>query len=207
MRGLVDEYGLAPVTVQTTPVLKLDDDQLFDFCQLNRDLRIERSAKGELLIMPPEGGSSGRGSAKLVHAFSTWAEKEGSGEVFGSSTGYILPNGAMRSPDLSWVQTDRLRKLTPKQWKRFLPLCPDFVLELRSESDSLRILKAKMEEYVANGAQLAWLLDPLRKQVFVYAPEKKPKLHERPIILKGDPVLKGFILDVPAIWAAIELIR
>src|SRR5688572_6247464 len=140
--------------------MRLDDDeQLFEFCQANRDYRIERNAEGDILIMSPEAASSGSGNIRLGRFFDEWAEKDGSGRVFGSSAGFILPNGAMRSPDVSWVSKKRLKTIAQKDWNRFLPLCPEFVLELRSPSDRLRTLQEKMQEYMANGAQLGWLLD------------------------------------------------
>src|SRR6184192_2064785 len=157
-----------PVVVHTRPAIEMDDEQFFQFCQLNRDLQIERSAEGDILIMTPEGGSSGIGSGRLTATFVVWAERDGTGEAFGSSTGFILPNGATRSPDVAWVRNERLEDLTDEQWQRFLPLCPDFVLELSSPSDSMGALHKKKEEYRENGAQLGWLLDPTSKQVHIY---------------------------------------
>lgn len=193
-----------PMVVHTRPAIELDDEQFFQFCQINRDLQIERTAEGDILIMALEGGSSGYGGTQLVLLFGQWAESDGTGRVFGSSTGFILPNGATRSPDISWVRNERLRTLTDKQWKRFLPLCPDFVLELRSPSDSLRRLERKMEEYRLNGAQLGWLLDPMGKQVQVYRPGMEVEVLSNPAELSGEPVLRGFVLEVPKIWAAME---
>ena len=193
-----------PVVVHTRPAIEMDDEQFFQFCQLNRDLQIERSAEGDILIMTPEGGSSGRGSTRIVALFDRWAERDGSGEVFGSSTGFILPNGATRSPDVSWVSNGRLEALTDKEWHQFLPLCPDFVLELRSPSDSMRRLRQKMEEYRDNGAQLGWLLDPAAKRVEVYRPGAAVEILENSAALSGEPLLRGFVLEVPQIWAAME---
>src|SRR5438876_2394190 len=159
-----------PLVVHTRPVIEMDEEQFFQFCQLNRDLQIERTAEGDIIIMAPEAGSSGRGSSKLNAVFEQWAERDGAGEVFGSSTGFTLPNGATRSPDVAWVRNDRLDALTEEEWQKFLPLCPDFVLELRSPSDAMGALQKKMEEYRENGAQLGWLLDPMSKGVHVYRP-------------------------------------
>src|SRR5207249_4262472 len=122
----------------------------------------------------------------------------------GSSTGFILPNKAMRAPDVSWVPKERLSRLTKQELKKFLPLCPDFVLELRSESDSIGMLKAKMEEYITNGARLGWLLDPVRKQAHIYRPKRQPDILANPTKISGEPVLKGFVLHLSAIWAAME---
>jgi Uma2 family endonuclease len=193
-----------PLVVHTRPAIEMDDEEFFQFCQLNRELQIERSANGDIIIMAPEGGSSGSGSSKLNALFQQWAEREGTGRVFGSSTGFILPSGALRSPDVAWVRAERLEALTNAEWERFLPLCPDFVLELRSPSDSMRRLHEKMNEYRENGARLGWLLDPVAKQAHVYRPREAVEPWENPATLSGEPVLKGFVLDVPQIWAAMQ---
>ena len=193
-----------PLVVHTRPVLEMDDEQFFQFCQLNRDLQIERTADGDITIMAPEAGSSGRGSSKLNALFNQWAERDGTGQVFGSSTGFNLPNGATRSPDVAWVRNERLDALTDEQWHKFLPLCPDFVLELRSPSELMRALHKKMEEYRENGGQLGWLLDPASKQVHSYRPGTAVEMVNDPATLSGEPLLRGFVLDVPQIWAVME---
>src|SRR5262249_7238750 len=131
------------MVVHTGEVIQMDDEQLFRFCQINRDLQIERNADGDIIIMAPVGGSSAFGSGKLTTIFGVWAERDGTGRIFGSSGGFILPNHAMRSPNVAWVRNERLDALTDEEWNKFLPLCPDFVLELRSPSDSLRTLQRK----------------------------------------------------------------
>ena len=196
--------GQEPLIVHTRPVIDMDDEQFFQFCQLNRDLRIERTAEGDIIIMAPEAGSSGRGDSELVFQFEQWARRDGTGQVFGSSTGFNLPNGATRSPDVAWVRNERLDALTDEQWHKFLPLCPDFVPELRSPSDSVRVLQDKMEEYRENGARLGWLLDPVGKQVHVYRPSAAVVVLEKPGPVSGEPLLRGFVLDVPQIWAVME---
>ena len=193
-----------PVVVRTRPAIEMDDEQFFQFCQLNRGLQIERTAEGDLLIMAPEAGSSGYGGTKLISIFDQWAERDGRGRIFGLSTGFILVNGAMRAPDIAWVRNARLDALTDRQWQRFLPLCPDFVLELRSPSDSVARLEEKMEEYRDNGAQLGWLLDPVEKRVHVYRHDQAVEVLTNPTELKGEPLLRGFILEVPRVWAAME---
>ena len=180
-----------PLVVHMRPGVEMDDEQLYQFCVLNRDLQIERTADGDILIMAPEGGSSSIGGTSILVLFGQWAERDGRGQVFGSSGGFILPNGALRSPDVAWVLNQRLDKLTDQQWEKFLPLCPDFVLELRSPSDSLTRLQKKMEEYIQNGAQLGWLLDPETKQVHVYRPGKAPQVLDNPTTLTGEPLLQG----------------
>ncbi len=137
-----------------SPVIDMTNDQFFEFCQLNRDLRIERTTEGDLVIMAPAGGETGNRNARLTAFFTMWALNDGTGEPFDSSTGFNLPNGATRSPDTAWVKRSRLATLTPEQKKKFLPVCPDFVIELRSASDSLKAIQEKMQEYLANGVRL-----------------------------------------------------
>ena len=142
--------------------VNLTDNQLFELCLANRELQIERTAEGDLIIMPPVGGETGWRNAELTAALVGWAHRDGTGVAFDSSAGFLLPNGAMRSPDAAWVRRVRLEKLTPEQKRKFIPLCPDFVVEIRSPTDSLRALQAKMQEYITNGAALGWLIDPIR---------------------------------------------
>ena len=194
-----------PLVVHTRPALEMNDEQFFQFCQLNRDLQIERTAEGDIIIMAPEGGSSGAGSGELAIELGIWARGDGTGRVFGSSTGFKLPNGATRSPDASWVRKERLQTLTAEQWHKFLPLCPDFVIELRSPSDSLLNLQKKMEEYRENGAQLGWLFDPESKQVHVYRPATPVEVLDNPETVSAEPLWRGFVLAVPPIWAVMEL--
>src|SRR5687768_4357939 len=149
-----------PLRLRLGPLLSMTDDQLYELCQLNPELRIERTAQGELLIMPPTGGETSKRNLDLLVAVGTWAKDEGSGIAFDSSGGFILPNSALRSPDVAWIRRSRLETLTTEQKKKFIPLCPDFVIELRSPTDSLSALQAKMQEYLDNGAQLGWLIDP-----------------------------------------------
>jgi Uma2 family endonuclease len=193
-----------PVVVHTRPAIEMDDEQFFHFCQANRDLQLERTAEGDILIIAPEAGSSGYGRTKLVVMFDQWAERDGTGRVFGPSTGFVLPNRATRSPDVAWVRNQRLDALTDAQWQRFLPLCPEFVLELRSPSDTLSRLQAKMEEYRENGAELGWLLDQQTKAVHIYRPGAPVAVLENPVTVSGAALLRGFVLDVPRIWAAME---
>jgi Uma2 family endonuclease len=192
------------IIIHTGSVIRIDDEQLFQFCQINRDLQIERTSDGDIIIMWPDGGAIGLGCAKLTAAFGIWAELETAGTAFGPSTGFILPNNAMRAPDVAWVRNERLAALTDKEWERFLPLCPNFVLELRSPSDSLGRLQRKMEEYCANGAQLGWLLDPVSKSVHIHRPGAAPEILENPATISGEPLLRGFVLDLQKIWAAME---
>jgi Uma2 family endonuclease len=149
--------------------------------------------------MPPAGGSSGKRNAHITTRLGVWSEHDGSGDVFDSSTGFRLPNGAVRSPDASWVSKARLEGLTAEEREKYLPLCPEFVIELRSPTDSLQSLREKMQEYLDNGARLGWLIDPRRERVTVYTPEGVEEL-QGPETLQGDPVLPGFTLDLRDIW-------
>jgi Uma2 family endonuclease len=178
----------------------MDDRQFFEFCKLNGDLRIERTAEGDLEIMPPAGGETGNRNAILTHLLTAWALRDDTGVAFDSSTGFNLPNGATRAPDAAWVHRERLAALTAEQKKRFLPLCPDFVVELRSPSDRLTVLQSKMQEYMDNGARLGWLIDAPNLQVYVYRPGAEIERLSRPSSLSGEPELSGFVLDLRAIW-------
>ena len=182
------------------PVLELTDEQFFQLAGLNRELRLELTAEGELIVMPPAGWETGARNAKLTTRLGLWAEQDGTGGAADSSAGYILPNGAKRSPDASWVPRARLAALTAEQRRTFLPLCPDFVVEIRSPTDCLRDVQAKMEEYLANGARLGWLLDPEERRVYVYRPGAPVERLDAPQTLSGDPVLPGFTLDLREVW-------
>ena len=187
-----------PVVLHTRPALQMDEDQFFEFCQLNGDWRIERTAEGDLEIMPPTGGETSNRNAELTMQVGIWTRRDGTGVAFDSNGGFILPNGAMRSPDTSWTSRERLTNLTTK--RKFLPLCPDFVVELRSPSDPLRSLEAKMREYSENGARLGWLIACGEKKVHVYQPEEDVLILENPQKISGDPVLQSFVLDLKPIW-------
>ena len=182
------------------PSLHLMNDQFFDFCQVNKELRIERTAQGDCEIMAPTGGETSWRNLSLAAQLYNWAERDGSGVVFDSSGGFVLPNGAIRSPDVSWVKKIRLAGLTAKQKQRFLPLCPDFVLELRSPSDSIKTLQNKMQEYSENGASLGWLIDPEGQQVLVFQPEKAIVRLDKPQFLLADNLLTGFRLELQKLW-------
>lgn len=189
-----------PLVLHMRPALEMDERQFFEFCQLNGNLRIERTAEGDLEIMPPAGWESSNQNATLTHLITAWALKDGTGAVSDSSGGFILPNGATRAPDAAWVRKSRLQTLTAEQKRRFLPLCPDFAIELRSPSDSLAVLQEKMREYIDNGTALGWLLDAPNKQVYVYRPNAEVERLDRPTTLSGEPELPGFVLDLSMVW-------
>jgi Uma2 family endonuclease len=167
----------------------------------NKDLRLELSAQGELSIMSPTGGETGDRNLELGGQVWFWNRQNGLGKAFDSSTGFKLPNGATRSPDVSWIKIARWNALTPEQRKRFLPLCPDFVIELVSESDDLADTQAKMREYIANGLRLGWLINPKNKQVEIYRPNQEIEVLQSPANLSGENVLPGFILDLQPIFS------
>lgn len=181
--------------------LYVTSEQFEALCVANRELRLERTAAGELIVNPPTGGESGARNRSITGQLDRWYEEhEDLGEAFDSSTGFRLPNGADRSPDASWVRRERWEALTLQQQKGFVPLCPDFVVELRSESDSLTKLQAKMQEYIDNGARLGWLIDPQNRRVEIYRPAVDVEVLEHPTELSGEDVLPGFVLNLRRVW-------
>jgi Uma2 family endonuclease len=182
------------------PVIELTDDQLFALCQINQELWIERTAEVDLVIMPPEGGETNNRRITLLTLLTQWAWQDGTGVTFGSSGGFILPNRAMRAPDAAWVLRSRLSALTPEQKQKFLPLCLDFVVEIRSPSNRLSTAQAKMQEYIDNGARLGWRIDPASHMTSVYRPNQAVEHLENPTTISGEPVLPGFVLDLQRIW-------
>ena len=182
------------------PAIALSENQFFTLCQQNPDLKIERSGQGELIIMPPTGGETGRKNATLIARLVMWNETYNLGVVFDSSSCFRLPKGGDRSPDVSWLKKERWDSLTPEQQRKFPPLCPDFVLELLSPSDNLSFTQAKMQEYQANGVQLAWLLNPQDQQVEIYRLGCPVEILFRPRELSGENVLPNFVLNLAWFW-------
>lgn len=179
---------------------KLTDDEFFEFCQTNRDWRIEKSASGEILIMSPTGSETGGRNFDLIAQFGIWVKRDGTGKGFDSSSGFTLPNNAVVSPDVSWLKLDKWNALTPEQKKKFAPIVPDFVIELKSPSDSLSELKQKMQQYIDNGVSLAWLIDTAKRQVYVYSTGVPVVVLNEPVSVSGESVLPGFVLDLQSIW-------
>lgn len=178
--------------------LELSDEQFYHLCQGNRDLRLERTAAGKLVIMPPTGWGTGNRNLRLGQRLGNWADEDGTGIVFDSSTGFRLPNGAIRSPDVAWVRQDRLTVLNPDP-NQFLPLCPDVVIELRSANDALSSLQAKMQEYLVNGLQLGWLINPQDQQVEIYRLDQEVEVLQDPDFLSGEAVLPNLQLSLAGI--------
>ena len=180
--------------------IKLTDEQFFQLCQDNHDLRFERNANGDLMIMPPTGGETGNRNAGLTAQVWIWNEQTKLGKVFDSSTGFKLPNGADRSPDVAWIPLERWNNLTVEQQKKFLPLCPDFVVELVSPSDSLIVARQKMQEYMENGTRLGWLINRKPRQVEIHRQGRDVEVLEFPATLSGEDILPGFVLNLDSIW-------
>ncbi|MFN4066252.1 MAG: Uma2 family endonuclease [Thermosynechococcus sp.] len=188
------------ITLHLHPTLQLTDEVFEQLCRQNPDLRLERNAQGELIAMAPAGSESSRQNLSLSAQLWQWNQQTKLGVAFDSSAGFILPNGAIRSPDAAWVAKSRWERLTPAQRRQFAPLCPDFVLELKSPTDDLATLQAKLQEYMDNGAQLGWLIDPEARQVYCYRSGQAVQRLEHPATLAGDPVLPNFVMDLGLIW-------
>jgi Uma2 family endonuclease len=180
------------------PIVDLTDEQFYELCQNNCDLRLEKTAQGELIVMPPAGWESGNQNARLTQRLGNWADADGTGLAFDSSTGFVLPNGAIRSPDAAWIPYQRLAARNPNP-TRFLPMAPDFVVELRSETDPLKQLQQKMQEYMDNGTRLGWLIDPQNQRVEIYRPRQAAEVLQSPNQLSGEDVLSGFVLELQQI--------
>lgn len=187
---------MTAITLTFPPSLELTDEAFFQLCQRNSDVRFERTASGELIVMSPVGGEGGKREADLTFELVSWNRQSDLGVVFSPSSGFKLPNGADRSPDAAWVEQSRWEALTPEQRRRFPPIAPDFVIELRSETDSLPTLQAKMQEYIDNGVRLGWLINPQDKQVEVYRPDQPIEILANPSSLSGEAVLPGFLLSL-----------
>jgi Uma2 family endonuclease len=188
-------------TLNLDSAIELTDDQFYQLCRNNPDLKFERNVHGELIIMPPTGGETGRRNTNLIIDVSNWNRRAQLGQVFDSSTCFKLPNGADRSPDVSWIRQDRWDALTPEQKEKFPPICPDFAIELMSPSDTLKTVQGKMQEYIDNGLQLGWLLDRKDRQVEIYRPEQTVERLRSPMSLSGEAILPEFVLDLGFIWA------
>ncbi|NJN85953.1 MAG: Uma2 family endonuclease [Leptolyngbyaceae cyanobacterium SL_7_1] len=178
----------------------MTDEQFYEFCLANRDLRIERTAIGDVIIMPPAFSDTGNRNFNIATQLGTWTEQNGTGVGFDSSAGFTLPNGATRSPDAAWITLERWNGLTDAQKASFAPICPDFVIELRSSSDTLTSLQTKMQEYITNGALLGWLIDRNTRTVYIYRPDREPERLDNPETVNGAPELPGLELRMAKIW-------
>lgn len=197
---LLIQTATTPMTVTLPAIAPMTRDEFYAFCQANRDLRIERTATGEVVIMPPAFSDTGNRNFNLAAYLWIWTERDGTGLGFDSSTGFTLPNGATRSPDAAWIKAEKWNSLTEEEKASFAPICPDFVIELRSASGALSGLKAKMQEYIDNGVSLGWLIDRKNRTVYIYRPNQSPQRLENPDQVSGDPELPGFNLPMAKIW-------
>ena len=189
-----------PMELRFEPAIPMTEEAFIAFCAQNSDMRIELTAEGVLEIMPPAFGISGNKNGQITLQLGNWSNQDDTGVFFDSSAGFRLPNRAIRSPDASWVLRSRLAALTDEDKNRFIPLCPDFVVELRSTTDRLSVLQAKMAEYIANGARLGWLIDPIARRVYVYRPNAPVEALDAPDTLSAEPELAGFALNLTPIW-------
>lgn len=191
---------MTAVTVDLSSIIKITDDQFYQLCQDNPDLKFERNANGEIIIMPPTGGETGNRNFELVADFAIWNRQYRLGVCFDSSTCFKLPNGADRSPDISWVKQGQWDHLTPEQKEKFPPIAPDFVLELMSPTDSLKKTQEKMQEYMKNEVRLGWLIDRKTRRVEIYCLGQAVEVLESPKELSGEDVLPGFVLNLETVW-------
>jgi len=191
---------MTAIAINLNPIIQLTDNQFYQLCRENPEVKFERNAAGELLIMPPTGGETGNCNSEINADFVIWNRQTQLGKVFDSSTCFKLPNGANRSPDVAWISKDRWNALTPEEQEKFPEIAPDFVLELMSPSDSLRETQAKMQEYIDNGVKLGWLINPKMRQVEIYRLGQPVEILASPQQLSGEDVLPGFILNLQIIW-------
>lgn len=189
-----------PLKLQMSPAIDMTDEQFFAFCQQNRDYRIERNATGEITIMPPTGSETGNRNFDLIVQLGIWTRKNGTGIGFDSSAGFTLPNGAMKSSDAAWIKLEKWHTLTREQQQKFAPICPDFIIELRSPSDNLQPLKDKLQEYIDNGVSLGWLIDRKNRKVYIYRPNSEVECLDNPATLSGESILPEFVLQLSTIW-------
>lgn len=187
-------------TITIPQTFKVTHEQFQQIAAVNRDLRLERTATGELIIMAPTGSDTGHRNQDMSGQLWLWNRQTKLGVVFDSSSGFKLPNGADRSPDASWVKLERWQTLTPKEQEGFAPICPDFVVELRSKSDNMEPLREKMREYIANGSRLGWLIDRKNQKVEIYRQNQDVEILDHPRTLSGEDVLPGFVLDLTDVW-------
>lgn len=180
--------------------LDLTDEQFFELCQKNQNLKFELNPSATLIIMSPTGGETSNRNIELSYQLQSWSRQNNLGKAFDSSGGFKLTNGAIRSPDVSWIRSDRWLSLTPQQRAKFLPLSPDFVIELRSATDSLKSLQDKMNEYRDHGVKLGWLIDPENQRVEIYRPQQEVEILDNPQSIAGEDVLPGFVLDLTFLW-------
>jgi len=188
------------LAIRSLQSVGLSDAAFLALCQANRDLRFERTAEGDVVVMSPTGSETGRRSLSIAAQLYAWAQRDGDGIAFDSSTGFALPNGAVRSPDAAWVLRERYTTPSGPERSGFAPVCPNFVVELRSPTDARGPLEAKLAEYMANGARLGWLIDPETRQVSVFRPGREIEILGAPGRITGDPELRGLVVELGEVW-------
>lgn len=182
------------------PPRPLRDDELLEFCAANDPLRIERNPAGELIVMTPAGGKTSNSESYLSRELDIWTEQDAGGIAFNANGGFSLPDGSVRAADAAWLSLQKWNSLSPEEQSRFIPFCPEFVIELRSPSDSITELEQKMRDWMSNGAQLAWLIDPMRKLAMIYRPSQEPETLPQPELLHGEGPIAGFTLKMQRLW-------
>lgn len=203
MTNLLVKSAKMPLPINLSSLIamsQMSDEQFYDFCRTNPDLRIERNANGEIIVIPPVFADTGNRNGRVLGQLYVWSEADGTGEVFDSSSGFTLPNGATRSPDAAWILSARWNALQPEQQASFAPIAPDFVIELRSSSDTLASLQEKMEEYIANGVRLGLLIDRKNRQVHIYRPDRPPEILDNPESVNCEPEMPRFELRMARVW-------
>ena len=196
----MSEFFSIMITLDLRPDLTLTDQAFEQLCHSNPDLRLERTAQGELIAMAPSGSETGYYNSDISGQLWQWNRKLQQGITFDSSSGFTLPNTAIRSPDAAWIEKSRWQAIPAEQRRKFAPICPDFVIELKSPSDDLSVLQGKLEEYRDNGVRLGWLIDPENYQVFCYRPQRAVEIFDNPRNLSGEDILIGFVLDLQVVW-------
>ena len=191
---------MTAITINLNPIVRFTDDQFYQLCRENPDVKFERNAKGELLVMSPTGGETGKSNSEINADFVIWNRQTKLGVCFDSSTCFKLPNGANRSPDVAWIKKERWDNLTLEEKTKFPPIAPDFVLELMSPTDNLQETQKKMQEYIDNGVKLGWLINPKTQQVEIYRLGKPVEILAEPLELSGEDILPGFILNMAIVW-------
>ncbi|WP_293126284.1 Uma2 family endonuclease [Microcoleus sp. bin38.metabat.b11b12b14.051] len=191
---------MTAITLNLNSIIQITSEQFYQLCEEHPELKLERNANGELIVMPPTGGETGKSNSKFNLQIGLWNEQTELGEAFDSSTGFTLPNKADRSPDASWVEKSRWEALTPQQREKFIPLCPDFAVEILSPTDSLKKTQEKMQEYIENGCRLGWLINRKKREIEIYRPAQAVEVLQSPLTLSGENVLPGFVLNLQKIW-------
>ncbi|CAN5434787.1 Uma2 family endonuclease [soil metagenome] len=194
-------YPYEPLEIDFGSLLKpINDDEFLKLSRENQDLQIEMTKDGDLIIMPGTGGLTGNRNARIIARAVIWAEEDGTGVTFDSDTIFRLPNGAKRLPGFSWLKNEKWNSLDETEKEKIVPFAPDFLIELRSPTDFLEDLQAKMQEYIENEVSLGWLIDPTTHKVYVYRPNQAVEILENPMKVSGEPLLKGFVLNLKEIW-------